>query len=115
MLFLFNQEILMLETNSTRAVCMAKLSERLKSECYGRPAVSNYPSCADRFLDYLERKGLTVYSVQPTEVDRYIKVLRMVKKGAVVWPGRACALCIARQFICCCGSFTNSGHRCRRR
>ena len=62
----------MLETSPTRAVCLAKLSHRLQSECYGRPAVSNYPSCADRFLDYLERKGLTVYSVQPTEVDRYL-------------------------------------------
>ncbi len=70
----------MLETSPTRAVCLAKLSHRLQSECYGRPAVSNYPSCADRFLDYLERKGLTVYSVQPTEVDRYLKVLRMVRK-----------------------------------
>jgi hypothetical protein len=52
----------MLETSPTRAVRLAKLSRRLQSECHGRPAVSNHPSCADRFLDYLERKVLTVYS-----------------------------------------------------
>jgi site-specific recombinase XerD len=70
----------MLETSPTRAVCLAKLSHRLQSECYGRPAVSNYPGCVDRFLDHLEKKGLTVYSVQPTDVDRYLKVLRMIRK-----------------------------------
>src|ERR1039458_234599 len=85
---LFTQEIVMLETSPTRAVCLAKLSQRLQSECYVRKVVSNYPSCVDRFLDYLEGKGLTVYSVQPTEVDRYLKVLRMVRKR----PG-----CLARK------------------
>ena len=70
----------MLETSPTRAICLAKFSERLKSECYGRNVVSSYPSCVERFVDYLERKGLTVYSVQPTEVDRYLKALRMVRK-----------------------------------
>jgi integrase/recombinase XerD len=78
--FFFNQEIVMLETIPTRAICLAKFSERLKSECYGRKVVSSYPSCVDRFVDYLERKGLTVYTVQPTEVDRYLKALRMVRK-----------------------------------
>jgi hypothetical protein len=70
----------MLETSPTRAVCLARLSHRLQSECYSRMIVSNYPGCVDRFLDHLERKGLTVYSVQPTDVDRYLKVLRMVRK-----------------------------------
>jgi hypothetical protein len=76
----FTQEIVMLETSPIRAVCLAKLSHLLQSERYSRKVVSNYPSRVDRFLDYLERKGLTVYSVQPTEVDRYLKTLRMVRK-----------------------------------
>jgi integrase/recombinase XerD len=70
----------MLETSPTRAVCLAKLAHRLQSERYARKVISNYPSCVNRFLDYLERKGLTVHGVQPTEVDRYLKALRMVRK-----------------------------------
>jgi integrase/recombinase XerD len=77
---LFTQEVVMLETSPTRAICLAKFLERLKSEGYGSKVVSSYPSCVDRFLDYLERNGLTVYTVQPTEVDRYLKALRMVGK-----------------------------------
>jgi integrase/recombinase XerD len=80
MLCFFTQEIVMLETSPTRAVCLATFSHQLQSERYSRKVVSNYPSCVDRFLDYLERKGLTVHSVQPTEVDRYLKTLRMVRK-----------------------------------
>jgi site-specific recombinase XerD len=70
----------MLETSPTRAVCLAKLLHLLQNERYSRKVISNYPSRVDRFLDYLERKGLTVHSVQPTEVERYLKTLRMVRK-----------------------------------
>ena len=70
----------MLDTTPTRAVCLATFSHQLQSERYSRKVVSNYPSRVDRFLDYLERKALTVHSVQPKEVDHYLKTLRMVRK-----------------------------------
>jgi site-specific recombinase XerD len=70
----------MSESAFSRRVCLARLIKYLTTEGYSRDVIEGYPGPAKRFLDYLGKNGLTTLTVQSSDVDRYLKGLRMVKK-----------------------------------
>jgi integrase/recombinase XerD len=70
----------MLESALSRRVCLAHLMKHLTTEGYSRDVIEGYPGPAKRFLDYLEKNGLTTLTVQSSDVDRYLKRLQMMKK-----------------------------------
>jgi hypothetical protein len=63
-------------------VLLDRLSQYLHKEQYGR-VTQQYRGTAKRFLDHLQEEGLTVYTVQPCHVDRYIATLRRQRKSSV--------------------------------
>jgi len=63
-------------------VLLDRLSQYLHKERYGGVA-QQYRGTAKRFLDHLQEEGLTVHTVQPCHVDRYIASLRRQRKSCV--------------------------------
>lgn len=55
-------------------VLLARLADYLKSERYSR-AGQNYISASKRFCDFMQREGLTVYTVQPAHIKKHLKAL----------------------------------------
>ena len=55
---------------------LAVLQDHFREEHYGHGAVCNYPVAVRRFLRALERRGQTVGSVTPTDVDHHLDSLR---------------------------------------
>lgn len=70
----------MLNAAPSREMCLARLALNLKSERYSQGVVETYPGAVKRFLDFLEKNGLSVVSVQRSDVKRYVNSLQMVKK-----------------------------------
>ncbi len=57
-----------------------QLSQYLQQEGYSRIR-HHYYEVAKRFLEYLHQEGLTVHTVQPCHIDRYIASLRRQRKS----------------------------------
>lgn len=70
----------MLESSLSRNACIARLVTHLQTAGYSRNVIETYPGPVKRFLNHLEKKGLTVLSVQRADVQRYVNGLQMVKK-----------------------------------
>jgi integrase/recombinase XerD len=66
------------------AVWLSRLTDYLREERHTRGASYNQLMCARRFFDYLQRTGLTVYTVQPTDVQKHLQGLKRQRKS----PGR---------------------------
>lgn len=64
------------ESESHHSNLIARLREHLQAERYGRCSVRNYPSDARRFLRYLARRGRSIESVSPADIDHYVNGLR---------------------------------------
>ena len=64
-------EIVMSEYQAHHNILIARLCEHLQAERYGRCASRNYPSDARRFLRYLARRGQSIESVAPADIDHY--------------------------------------------
>jgi integrase/recombinase XerD len=62
-------------------VWLTRLSDYVKEERYSRCG-RHYESAARRFLDYLQREGLTVHTVQSSDVKKYVNGLRRRRKSA---------------------------------
>ena len=62
-------------------VWVSRLAHYLKEERYSRNG-KNYHSPAKRFLDYLLRENLTVHTVQPSDVEKYLKTLKRQRKSS---------------------------------
>jgi integrase/recombinase XerD len=79
---LFTQEIPMPtpELSDNHEVWLSRLTDHLKEERYSRNGL-NYRSPAKRFPDYLQRDGLTVQTVQPSDVEKYLNKLRRQRKS----------------------------------
>ncbi|MGH9437610.1 MAG: tyrosine-type recombinase/integrase [Terriglobia bacterium] len=71
------------ESCDDRDVWLTRLGSRLKEQRYSCRA-RNYESAARRFFDYLRRKGLTVHTVQPADIQNHLQALRRRRKD----PGR---------------------------
>lgn len=74
----------MFETELSRESLLARLMAHLRAERYSDKILETYPGPVKRFLDHLERNGLTVLNAQHCDVERYLKSVRMLKKR----PGR---------------------------
>lgn len=64
------------ETQPHHNVLIERLREHMQAERYGRCAARNYPSDARRFLRHLARRGKSIESVLPADVDHYVNGLR---------------------------------------
>jgi len=64
------------ESESRSNILIARLREHLHEERYGRCASRNYPSDARRFLRRLARRGQSIESVSPADIDHYVNGLR---------------------------------------
>lgn len=69
-------EIVLPESESHHNILIARLREHLQAERYGRSSARNYPSDARRFLRYLARRGQSIESVSPADIDHYVNGLR---------------------------------------
>ncbi len=69
-------EIFMYESESLINFWIARLREHLQEERYSRCVARNYPSDARRFLNCLARRGQSVESVSPSDIDHYVDGLR---------------------------------------
>jgi integrase/recombinase XerD len=70
----------MFETELSREALLAQLMTHLHAERYSDKILECYPGPVRRFLDHLQRNGRTVLSVQHSDVERYLKSVRMLKK-----------------------------------
>jgi integrase/recombinase XerD len=70
----------MRESTLSRSACLVRLMTHLRTAGYSRKVIEGYPGPVKRFLDHLEKKGLTVLSVQGSDVEHYVNGLQMVKK-----------------------------------
>lgn len=61
---------------------LGQLSQYLNNERYGR-GTHGYLGMAKCFLEHLGKEGLTVHTVQPKDIDRYIASLRRQRKSCV--------------------------------
>lgn len=61
-------------------VFLDRLSHYLRQERYGRVA-HQYRRMAQRFLDHLQKEGLTVYTVQPCHIDQYVASMTRQRKS----------------------------------
>lgn len=59
---------------------LQRLREHLRKEQYGTGARFGYPYAARCFLRYLERRGCTVGSVTPADLQRYLGCLRLKRR-----------------------------------
>ena len=66
----------MSESESLITFWVARLREHLQEERYSRCVARNYPSDARRFLSYLARRGQSLESVSPADIDHYVNGLR---------------------------------------
>ena len=82
-------------------VFLDRLSQYLHKEQYGRIS-QQYRGTAKSFLDHLQKEGLTVHTVQPCHVDRYIATLRRQRKSSVRIDLSDAARAAARPSICFC-------------
>lgn len=68
------------ELSDDHEVWVSCLADYLKEERYSRNG-QNYRSPAKRFLDYLQREGLTVQTVQCSDLEKYLKALKRRRKS----------------------------------
>jgi integrase/recombinase XerD len=76
----FTQETAMLASSLSRSACLARLITHLQTAGYSRKVIETYPGPVKRFLNHLDKQGLTILSVQRSDVERYVNGLQMVKK-----------------------------------
>jgi integrase/recombinase XerD len=74
------------KSSDERDVWLARLADHLKEERYGSCAPHRHLH-AKRFLDYLHREDLTVHTVQPPDVARYLNTLKARRHKAVASKG----------------------------
>jgi integrase/recombinase XerD len=72
------------ESCDDSAVWLSRLTHHLKEERYSRCASYHHVMCVRRFIDYLQKTGLTVYTVQPTDVQSHLQGLKRRRRV----PGR---------------------------
>ena len=68
------------KSSDERDVWLARLADHLKEERYGSCAPHRLLH-ARRFLDYLHRENLTVHTVQPPDVARYLNTLKARRRS----------------------------------
>ena len=68
------------ESSEKRDVWLARLADYLKEERYGSCAPDRLLH-ASRFLDYLHSENLTIQTVQPADVSRYLNTLRARRRS----------------------------------
>jgi integrase/recombinase XerD len=76
----FTQEAHMSHLRSANDAWLSQLAVHLKNERYVSTVVRNYTAAVNRFIEYLDRKGVAIEAVQSTEVDRYLAALRFCRK-----------------------------------
>jgi integrase/recombinase XerD len=62
-------------------VWLNRLAAHLKQERYYGPCAANYVSNAKRFLGHLRSRNLTVDSLQPSDIAKYLGALRVQRKS----------------------------------
>lgn len=70
----------MSNSKSSNDLWLIRLTDHLKNERYSCCVTRNYSAAVKRFLDYLTRSGLSVESVQLSEVERYLAALRLCRR-----------------------------------
>lgn len=70
----------MSNSKSSNDLWLTQLIDHLKNERYSRCVARNYSAAVKRFLDYLARSGLSVESVQLSEVEHYLAALRLRRR-----------------------------------
>jgi integrase/recombinase XerD len=68
------------ELSDNHDVWLSRLTDHLKKERYSKCG-QNYRSPTKHFLDYLQRNGLTVQTVQSSDVEKYLKALGRRRKS----------------------------------
>jgi len=61
-------------------VWLARLADYLKNERYSRGG-QQYLSASKRFCDFMQREGLTVYTVQPTHIKKHLSALKRQRRS----------------------------------
>lgn len=70
----------MSNSKSSNDLWFIRLTDYLKNERYSRCVARNYSAAVKRFLVHLERRGLTVESVQLSDVEHYLAALRLSRR-----------------------------------
>jgi len=73
------------ESSTESAVWMSRLSDHLKQHRYGTHA-PDYLAKARYFLSYLPSRNLTIQTVMPSDIDRYLGALRPKRRSARMDP-----------------------------
>jgi integrase/recombinase XerD len=59
---------------------LTKMFDHLRSERYSREGTA-YVAIAKRFLLYVQKKGLTVHEVQPSDVEKYLRSMKRLRRS----------------------------------
>jgi site-specific recombinase XerD len=70
----------MLNSKSHDDVWRIRLTDHLKNERYCCCVAQNYAAAAKRFLAYLEAKGLSVETVEFSDIEQYLTALRLSRR-----------------------------------